>query len=248
MPAIDPTTRDHGVPDESALRDLELMAEARRYRRWVTDVIRPYVGRHVLEVGAGIGNYSEFLADRPLVALEISPTLVRYLRRRFAGKANVTVVEQDILDPSVLALKARRFDTVVCLDVLEHLADDEKALRHIHELLADGGHFLLKVPAIPALYGTIDRAIGHARRYRFDVLRRLLKDAGFIEVRQHYMNLVGFFAWWMNARVWRRTVQSAAQIRAFDRWVVPVSRSLERRWSPPFGQSLVAVCRKAGAS
>jgi SAM-dependent methyltransferase len=242
------TSMGQAVPIEHPPEDLELMSAAHRYRRWVFELIRPHVGRHILEVGAGIGNYSAFLAEYgSLVALEKGPTLAAALRRQFAGAPDVRVVEHDIVDPEVQALGTGAFDTVVCLDVLEHIEDDARALGHMHALLADGGTLILKVPALPALYGTIDRALGHERRYRAGQLRRLVAEAGFVDPELSYMNMIGAVGWWINGRVWRRTAQSPAQIRTFER-MVPLIQRLERKWAPPFGQSLVIVCRKAAAA
>jgi SAM-dependent methyltransferase len=229
---------------EYDVEDLELMQDAGRYRAWVYRLIAPYVGRRVLEVGAGIGNYAEFLLDREaLTLMDCSTGCYTALVNRFASQDSVRVVQMDICDPVVLTLRDYPFDTVICLDVLEH-TDDVVALRHMNALLSSGGTLIVKVPALQALHGTIDQALGHHRRYRRQELLGRLKEAGFHAKRHQYLNPIGAIGWWVNAHLLRRRKQSRLQIRFFDRFVVPFSSWLEGRWPPPFGQSLLAICRK----
>jgi len=111
-------------------------------------------------------------------------------------------------------------------------------------VIAPGGSIILLLPAFPALYGPIDRNLGHCRRYRRRDLARLASAAGLRVRRARFMNTIGFFGWWINARVLRRDTQSAAQIAFFDRVLVPLMSRLENVAAPPFGQSLFAVLEK----
>lgn len=237
-----PESRD--APPEYDLADLEMMREAMHYRRWMYGLIAPFIGRRVLEVGAGIGNYSEFLVGGDaLTLLDSSTGCCEALRERFALRNDVHIVQMDICDPIVLTLKDSHFDTIICLDVLEH-TDDALALRHMNALLPESGILILKVPALQSLHGTIDRALGHHRRYRRRELLGILKRAGFLPDRCQYINLVGALGWWVNSHVLRRQAQSPIQVRLYDRFVVPLASRVEALWRPPFGQSLLAICRK----
>jgi SAM-dependent methyltransferase len=132
-------------------------------------------------------------------------------------------------------------DSCVCLNVLEHIEDDAGALASMAAILRQGGSVVLMVPAFPSLYGPIDRNSGHFRRYTRRSLVSLAGKAG-LKVRNiRFMNSVGMFGWWLNARVLRREKQSAGQIDFFDRWMVPVISRVEASIPPPFGQSILAV-------
>jgi SAM-dependent methyltransferase len=149
----------------------------------------------------------------------------------------------DATDPAFLDFERHRPDTVVCLNVLEHIEDDTRALRHMHAVLPPGGRALLIVPAFAGLYGPIDRNLGHYRRYSPRAFRQKAASIGF-RARLRYMNTVGFFGWWVNAKILKRTEQSESQIQFFDSMIVPLMSRLERAVPPPFGQSIFAVLEK----
>ena len=135
-------------------------------------------------------------------------------------------------------------DAVVAVNVMEHVRDDDAFLRTAHRLLAPGGHALLFVPALPALFGTLDEAFEHFRRYTRPVLADRLREAGLEPLRVQYTNLPGVAAWWLSGKVLRRRTLTARDARLYDRWVVPWVSALERVWTPPLAQSLIAVARK----
>lgn len=225
-------------------RTLELMSELETFNRWVFEAIRPYIGRRVLEAGAGIGNFTALLADRDLVvAAELEAERVARLDRRFADRPNVIAEAVDLTDPGILRLAAHRFDTVVCLNVLEHIRDHSAALRHMAGVLQPGGRLVLLVPAHPALYGTLDERLGHVRRYRAPELHRLLTAAGLEVERRFALNLFGIFGWWLNGRVLRRSLLPRNQLRLFDR-LAPLFQRLERLTGQRVGLSIVFVGRK----
>src|SRR5712671_3535970 len=142
--------------DQVGAATLERMAAAPRYNRWMFDRLRPWVGCRVLEIGAGIGNMSAFFADCERVVLtDTESYYLGRLRERFAGRPHVSVAELRL--PAVSSgLVAERLDTVVCLNVLEHIEDDRAALRAMHDLLVPGGRLVLLVPSLRVLYGTLD--------------------------------------------------------------------------------------------
>ncbi len=218
---------------------LERLAEAPRYNRWMFDRLAHWVGRRVLEIGAGIGNMSHFLAERERVVLtDTEPYYLDRLRARFAGRPNVAVRPLR-LPADDAALRAERFDTVVCLNVLEHIEDDRASLRSIRALLQPGGRLLLLVPALRVLYGTLDEALGHFRRYTPAELRAKFGEAGFHMRQLEYFNLAGVPGWWFTGSVLRRRLIPTGALKWYDA-LVPLFR-LETLVPWRIGQSLIAI-------
>lgn len=230
--------------DHVGLATLERMAAATRYNRWMFERLRPWVGRRVLEIGAGIGTMSAFFADRERVVLtDTEPEYLRRLRERFADQPHVTVAELRL--PAVHPrLVAERLDTVVCLNVLEHIEDDRGALGAMRTLLQPRGRLVLLVPALGLLYGALDEALGHYRRYVPRDLSARLGEAGFRVRHLEYFNLAGAPGWWFAGRVLRRRLLPVGALRSYDA-LVPLFR-LESllRWR--IGQSLIAIGEVAG--
>jgi len=136
-------------------------------------------------------------------------------------------------------LAGQSFDTIICLNVLEHVDDDISALQAIRRMLAPSGRLILLVPALPVLYGTIDRALGHHRRYKRAGLASLLEATGFKLAHIEYFNLAGVPGWWFAGRVLRRQMIPAASLKLYDA-LVPLFR-LERLIPWRVGQSLIAI-------
>ena len=136
-------------------------------------------------------------------------------------------------------LAGQHFDTIICLNVLEHVDDDTASLRAIRRMLAPAGRLLLLVPALPALYGTIDTALGHHRRYKRAALTSLMETTGFKVAHLEYFNLAGVPGWWFAGRVLRRQTIPAASLKLYDA-LVPLFR-LERLFPWRVGQSLIAI-------
>ena len=236
-----PTTIE-AVGIETLLR----MADVGAYNDWVYRQIGPYLGERVLEVGCGIGNMSGYYADRPvLVCVDLLAESLALVHEKLGHRPNLHTVRGDIChEATIEALLPYRFDTAVMLNVLEHVEDDVRALASIRRLLEPGGRLLLLVPAERYLYGTLDRALGHYRRYEPTDLRALLLATGYEIERLRYMNLPGIVGWFLNGRVLRRRLLPRPQLALFN-VLAPLFERLERWIAPPRGQSLVAICRKA---
>jgi SAM-dependent methyltransferase len=231
--------------EDPILRDLEIMAGAVRYRAWIHSLLAPWLGRRVVEVGSGIGTFTELLLERAeVVATDVYPPAVERLRQRFGGRPGFEARLLDVSSPPFRELRAFRPDTIVCSNVLEHVRDDRGALAAMREVLVDGGHVVLLVPAFQAAFGTIDRLVGHERRYGRSELRDKLRGAGLELRRLHYVNAVALPAWFVNGRVLKRQAESPGQVLVFDRLVVPWLSRLERLVRPPFGMSLFAAARR----
>jgi SAM-dependent methyltransferase len=220
------------------------MAQADNYNAWLLDRSRPYLGRRVLDVGAGLGTFTELAAaGRDLVvALEPEAAFAAELTKRFADQPNVLVVEaqaDDSLEPD-----PGPFDSVICFNVLEHIADDVDALAVFRSHLAPGGHLLLLVPAHPFLFGAIDRTVHHERRYKREPLRRLLEQVGFAVPTIKYVNPLGAVGWLASGRLLGRGQIPKGPLRLYDN-LVPLLRALDRL-ELPFGLSVWAVARRVG--
>lgn len=215
------------------------MAQADNYNTWLLDRSRPYLGRRVLDVGAGLGTFTKLAADgREVVALEPEAAFATDLRKRFAGRPNVQVVEAEADELE----ESEPFDSVICFNVLEHIPDHEGALRQFHSRLAPGGHLLLLVPAHPFLFGAIDRTVHHERRYRREPLRKLLEQTGFAVQTARYVNPLGALGWLVSGRVLGRGQIPTGPLRLYDS-LVPLLRALDRL-ALPFGLSVWAVARR----
>ncbi|MEP7112621.1 MAG: class I SAM-dependent methyltransferase [Ilumatobacteraceae bacterium] len=227
---------DQGLFD--VLEDLE---NAKNYSEWILELIAPHVSGRILEVGAGRGTYSTYFADHGhLTALEPSQAHSSALRERLKDHPNVVVINAKLDGTAAPG----SYDTVVLLNVLEHIPDDHQALGDIYESLAPGGKMILWVPAFEALYGKFDHRIGHYRRYRRNQLLALVHKVGFQQVTARYNNVPGFFAWWLIVRILGKT-PTGRLAAVSDRYFVPVIRRVERLVRPPLGQSLLVVAQRS---
>ncbi|HEX8407527.1 MAG TPA: glycosyltransferase [Thermoanaerobaculia bacterium] len=215
-----------------------------RYNRWVWDRIAPYVGQRVLEIGAGSGAMTRFLYGRELIlATDRETPYVDRLRNAFRRRPGIFVDRVDLESDSALSVAHHRFDTVTCINVLEHAVDDVGALRRAHQLLEPGGRVIVFVPAGRALFGSMDRGIGHQRRYEKEELVEKLQQAGFEVEHVSFQNRIAKFAWWLNAKVLGNKALPSGQSRLYDR-LVPLFRAIEGD-NPSTGLSLIAVGRKS---
>ncbi len=224
------------------------MAEATNYYRWIADRIAPAVGRRVLDVGGGRGSLLSYFLDRErLVALDLSPDAVAYLREAFRAHPHVEALEGDVTSRALQArLATEGMDTILCTNVLEHVEDDRAMLASFAAILsATGGRLALQVPAHAWLYGSLDAAAGHHRRYTRREVRTKLETAGFRVDRVSYMNAAAVPGWWVAGRVRRQgladSADTNAQVRFYDRYLIPVARRLEALVPPPLGLSVLAL-------
>jgi SAM-dependent methyltransferase len=227
-----------GIAQTFWLRNLE---QAEQFNHWVFSEIAPHLGDRVLEVGCGIGNFTALLAEhcRRVVGLDISEEYVSLARNRFSDHDQVEVLQKDIMEGTCEG----SFDTVVMLDVLEHIDDDVGALRHIAQSLVPGGDLVVKVPALQALYGSMDEAIGHYRRYDRESLSRTLRDGGFEVSSLWFFNRLAMAGWWVNGKLLRRKVPSAGEVSVFNKMLC-LTRPVETLLRIPVGLSLFAVGKK----
>jgi len=220
---------------------LKLLQKASRYNGWVYEMLRPYIGHDILEVGSGIGNMTRyFVGHGRVTATDISPFCLRELRRTYARNDSVHVQTLDISRNSYP--EKELYDTIICLNVLEHIEDDVAALHNMRSLLKPGGRLLLYVPANPRLYCEIDRGVGHYRRYLLEDLTSKLKKSGFHVSHSRYHNILGAIGWWINGKVLGKKAIGAVDVGGFDLLMplVKAQDSLDSR----FALSILAIGEK----
>lgn len=217
-------------------------AEGQRYRRYQRDLIAPYVGRSVLEIGSGLGDFSAQFRDQLdyLAVSDNDPYCLSRLTERYRGRGDVDVLEVAL--PGDVPVR-RQVDTVVLMNVLEHIADDAQALRDLAACLAPEGRIIVWVPGYMQLYGEFDRLVGHCRRYTPARLREAVAAAGLDLEMCRPVNFIGGIAWWLTVRRFGVQHASPRLARIYDATVVPVTRVIERLFHPPFGQSVICVAR-----
>jgi SAM-dependent methyltransferase len=224
--------------------ELDALAVAHTYYHSILTHFAPYVGKRIVEVGAGVGTFSHVLLQHTdasdLTLIEPADNLFSILKDRFSGETRVKMVHTSAEDlPGSLVA-----DSVVLVNVLEHVADDRACLQQVHRILAPEGALLIFVPALPFLFGTLDEHFGHHRRYTKPSLGQRLLEAGFRLLHLRYFNLPGVVTWFVAGRVLKRRTLQRQDVGLYERWVAPWISRLERRWEPPIGQSLLAVARR----
>lgn len=224
--------------------ELDSLAEAKNYYTWVLRQFEPYLGPTVIEVGAGIGTFSEFLLGsekvKRLIAVEPAMNTLPHLEERFRNDDRVSVLSGYLSDH----YRSLSADALVAVNVLEHVEDHEQFLTEAHRAIVPGGHLLLFVPALPAIYGSLDKVFEHHRRYTKASLRKAIESAGWRPLRIAYMNLPGIAAWFMAGRVLRKTSIAPSDAKAYDRLVVPWISRLEQLVPPPIGSNIIAIATR----
>jgi 2-polyprenyl-3-methyl-5-hydroxy-6-metoxy-1,4-benzoquinol methylase len=242
-----PVSQQHLVTTDTAVQSfwLQNLSKADAFTRWVLGEISPWLGQRVLEVGCGIGTYTEEMAvgSRRIVAMDMERSFVDAALARLGHLPNVQLICGDATQAGAARPGDEAFDTVILLDVLEHIEDDVDLLTRLRARLEPGGHLILKVPAMPSLYSPMDAAIGHWRRYDKRGLTQAMTRAGLEVVRVWSFNAAAVPGWWWNGRVRKLRAPPQEQVALFDR-LVPVLRPLDRLARLFCGVSLIAVARR----
>ncbi len=222
--------------------ELAALAAAVNYHRWIYSKIRPYLGDTIVEVGAGIGSFSTLLLEtvpRSLVAFEPSTNLFPHLVEAVGQDDRVQPINA-VFKPNYLPDGA---DSLVYVNVLEHIEDDKAELRYAFEALRPGGHLLVFSPALPWLFSDFDRHVGHYRRYTKAGLIDSAKAVGFRIVQAQYFDLLGILPWYVNF-VLLRAYPGRGSVVLYDKLVVPPMRVVEGVLPPPIGKNVLLVASK----
>lgn len=234
-------------PDAYGSNALVSLLALPRVNRWIGDMLRPYVGANVLEIGAGIGNLSATLLPRDRYTVsDINPLCLRYLRNFAEGKPYMDVRRVDLACEEDFRPLARQYDTIIVINLLQQMADDRQALRNVRAALAPGGRAIVLVPQNPRLAGSLDRALGHQRRYTRASLRAALESEGFVAEHICDFNRATTPAWWLNGRVLKQRTFNKLQLKIVNS-MTWLCRRLERLL-PWQGVSLIAVARRPDES
>jgi SAM-dependent methyltransferase len=222
-------------------RILDTLAHTPRFNRWMADVIRPVVGSRVLELGAGIGNLTRHFSRGRLayVATDIEPEHLARLRTRFRNRPKLQVGQCDLTRAEDFRPFSGQVDTVICLNVVEHVKDDNLALQNIASALIKGGRAVILVPQGQNIYGTLDEVLGHYRRYSEQELRQKMERAGLRVEKVLHFNRVTRPAWYINGRLRKKRSFGCFQLWVFDR-LVWLWRMVDR-FLPWDSVSLIAV-------
>ena len=232
------------IYDEHGHLVLDAMSEAPKFNRWMADTIAPFAGTRVLEIGAGMGNMTRQICPRRklYIATDLDSEHVEHLRSVFRHRPAVQVASLDATKKEDFLPFQNRLDSVVCLNVLEHIEDDAGTLERIRTVLEPGGRLILLVPNDPRSYGSIDKAIGHYRRYTQPGLKALLESAGYDLEQMLEFNRVSTPGWRFTGQVLKSTTLSPAGLRMFDKFVW-LWRKIDRKlpWGPT---SIIAIARR----
>lgn len=232
-------------------RDLEAMSWAVNYHRWILRIFMPYLGQHIVEVGAGAGSFSELILSehkfKTLSLVEPSEDLYELLAtrvRELSTNIKVNLHHANFLEAAPLIKSQNIVDSVMYINVLEHIAEDEQELSAIRETLSEGGHIFLFVPALRWLYGRMDEQVGHFRRYTKTELEQKLRRTGFRVVRSTYFDFPGIAPWWVKYRLLKSQSLEPGAVRFYDRFIVPAVRRIEAIAPPPIGKNVITVAQK----
>ena len=232
-------------------RELEAMDCAYNYHRWILGIFKPFLGQHLVEVGAGLGSFSQLILAQhhcqTLALVEPSPDMYEELvanARRLSTTTQIDTYHATFPEVAPLIKSKATPDSIIYVNVLEHIAEDEVELETIRSTLADGGRAFLFVPALPWLYGAFDERVGHLRRYRKQDLEEKLRRTGFKTLVSTYFDLPGVAPWWLKYRLLKSTAMEPGGVKLYDRFIVPAARRLESIISPPIGKNVIVVAEK----
>jgi glycosyltransferase involved in cell wall biosynthesis len=230
--------------EDNVYQTLQRMKKLRRYNEWTFSKFRPFLGRRVLEIGSGVGNITKFLLDRELIIVtDVEPKYLALLKNTFGKYKKFIIDHLDISRPEMERYRSHHIDSVICFNVLEHIEQDEEPLKNIFDLLEPNGRLLLLVPSHPWLYGSLDRHLGHHRRYGKRELKNKLEAMGFKVIFLEYFNRAGTLGWFLNSQILRRKRLPSFQLRMYN-FLVPLLK-LEKFFPLPFGTSLIVVAEKS---
>ena len=243
-----PSDEVEGTSSYARLNRYRLFDEVNApYMRWQLEQFEPFLGERLLEVGCGVGSILAQLRPREFVmGVDVEEDLIAYARQRFMASQRHDFASLDISSHSSESrsmLKSRRFDTVVCINVLEHVQDDVAAVAAMADVVQPGGAVAILVPAHPTLFGQYDEMEGHFRRYSRSGLSRLIAGSGLDVVRLHRFNMLGAAGWWFQYRLLRKRIHGQGHFKTLQA-MLPVLKAVEARIKPPFGLSLIAVAKK----
>jgi SAM-dependent methyltransferase len=231
-------------------KDLEAMSFAENYHRWILRDFAPYVGRRVVEVGAGTGGFSRLilsLAPQTLALVEPSEMFC-FLREnlgQFETETQISFFNEIFTEVADKVGQVKKPDTIIYVNVLEHIEDDLGELNKVYHSLESNGHCLIFVPALKALYGKFDKKVGHFRRYDKKELENKAVNSGFKIIKSTYFDLFGVIPWFVKYRMLKSDGLGGGTVELYDRLVVPATKLIESFVAPPIGKNILLVLEKS---
>lgn len=226
---------------------LQKLEKIDSYNRFVYSSVKEFLGKRILDLGSGIGSITKFFLDKDLiVGVDASEKNVQIMEKRFKTQENFKAIKFDIEGGDYSRLKGFNFDTVFSSNVLEHIKDDMAVLKKIHSLLPNNGKIVLFLPALKALYGSMDEGM-HYRRYDKKTLEKKLENAGFQIEKTKYVNLFGIFYWYFFGKILKKSTDSGVSFISENKAIkffILIYTKLESHVSVPLGLSICCIGRK----
>lgn len=225
----------------SSIKTLESMGQAAWYNQWTVNKFEKHLRRDILEVGCGIGNFTKFLTKYGKVwAVDINIESLRITKELVNKTAEVGFGD---IEKGEFFFDKKKFDTIVCLNVIEHVNKDLEAFKNLHKLLKPDGTLILIVPSHQFLYGQIDKSIGHFRRYSKNKLNNNLKNLGFNIIKSRRLNFLGAIGWFVAGKILKEEEVGQGKIGIFN-FLAPIILPIEDIVKPPIGTSLLLIVKK----
>lgn len=234
--------------ENTGTETLKAIAEAGKFNKWMYQTIKPFAKGNLLEIGSGIGNISQFfLKDNYTITLsDTEENYIKYLKDNFNSYSNLrTILSINIEEPEFqlkFSFQKDNFDTVFLLNVLEHIEKDELALKNISYLLKPGGKIIILTPAYSFLYSSLDRSLGHYRRYTKNKLKKCLEHAGYRIIKGLYFNSLGIAAW-LYGKLFRLYKIAPGEMKFYDK-LVPIAKLTDKLFLQRIGLSVVMIAQK----
>lgn len=218
---------------------LESMNQADWYNQWTLNKFKKYIGDQILEVGCGIGNFTKELTKYgKVLAIDINKNYLDKLKKIPGVEVGFGDIEK-----GGYFFTNKQFNTIICLNVLEHLEEDSQAIKNMYEVLNKGGNLILLVPSHPFLYGEIDKSIGHFRRYSKKEIVDKLQACGFVILEFRSINFLGSLGWLISGRLLKNKIVDQSKIKLFN-ILAPIFLRIEDLITPPFGTSFLIIAKK----
>lgn len=220
------------------------IARMRRFNWFIYQQMQPFIGKRILEVGCGIGTFTPFFPQAEYyLGIDVQEKFIDKLRETYAEFLQFEFEVADLEKMNFTPLKSKNLDTILCINVLEHLEKDDAILEQFNQILQPDGKLILLVPAMPNLYSSLDKELGHYRRYKLSRLKKMIINSGFCVIHQQYFNTFGVLGWWLNGKLLRRRLLPNRQLNLYES-LAPFFFRIERKLHLPFGLSIFFVAQK----
>lgn len=232
--------------DEEGQSTLEVIAKADNFNKWMYDTIHPYCSGKILEIGSGIGNISKYFleSEADITLSDIRKNYCDYLKKSFKQYTTLRDIFMiDLIDKDfeeVFKQHAHSYDTIFALNVVEHINEDNLAIKNCKYLLKPGGTLIILVPANQFLYNSFDKALGHYRRYNKSTLQTLFLKNDFTILKKEYFNIFGKLGWYVSGKLQKNTIIPKGQMKIYNK-LVPVIKYIDKLFLKSFGLSVIVI-------